>query len=264
MKKIVTLVVIITAVSATLSLCVYLFNKNDKTSILSDVLEKSVLPVQSILSRSGKMVNNLKNKDLYIEENKKLKNENGRLRYEIRKAEKLKNENLRLRELLGFSKTNNGLDLVACEIVGVSERNECVVYKIDKGTKDGIKINDVAILNYTLIGRIFATGENWAKILPIISPESAVGVISCESAVSAVAIGDEEFLKEGQLLLTHVSEKDKLIKGEQIESSGYGSIFPEGFLIGTVSKILKNGAIIDTNIDFNSISEVMIIRREQE
>lgn len=264
MKKTVTCVIIITAVGFAFSGIFYAFNKNGKESVLSDALEKATIPVQSILSRGENIVYNLKNKDSYMEENKKLKYENGRLRYEIRKAESLKKENLRLRGLLELSQNNRKFDMVACEVVGMSERNESIVYKINKGTKDGIKLNDVAILNYTLIGKIFAAGENWAKILPVISPESAVGVVSCESEVSAVAEGNEELLKGGQLILSHISEKDKLIKGEQIQTFGGGSLFPEGLLVGTVSEVLKNGAIIDTNIDFNSISEVMIIRRGQE
>ncbi len=264
MKKNITLVIVITAFCVAISGAFFAISKSGRENRLSLALEKAILPVQSMLTRAENVFHNLKNKDEYIEENKKLRNENGRLRYEIRRSENLKKENIRLRSLLELSQNNKEFDMVAAEIVGKSRSNGNLIFKINKGKQDGIKINDTAVLNYTLIGRVFTVGENWAKILPVTSPESSVGAISSESEVSAMAEGREKLIKEGKLLLSYISEKEKIISGEQIETSGGESIFPKGLLIGTVSEVLKNGAVIDTNIDFNSISEVMIIKRGQE
>ena len=261
MKKTVVYIVAIAVITGLLSV---VFISIGKESFFSERIENAIIPLQSFMSMTVNSVKSISKKEEFIEENKRLKLENGKLKYEIRNTESLKKENQRLREMLEFSKNNKEFSVVFSEVLGRYEDKNGITLKIDKGKNHGIKVNDTVALNYSLIGKISSVGENWAKLTPIVSQNSSVGVKAIQSEVFAVAEGKAELISEGKLCLFHISEKEKIILGEQIETSGKESIFPSGLLIGKVSEILKDGAIIDTNIDFNSISEVMIIKRRQE
>ncbi len=264
MKKPIAYIVLITAVCALFSGVIFTLKNKGRESLLTDGLEKAILPVQCFLTKTRNAVKNINKEDKHAEENKRLKYENGKLRYEVRKAESIKKENQLLRQMLEISKNNKEFDILFAEVVGRCESSNGPSFKINKGKKDGIKINDTVTVNYSLAGRVSAVGENWAKFMPVVSFKSSVGAVSVTSQIFAVAEGSAELLKDGKVYLFHISEKEKLVLGEQIETSGNESIFPKGLLIGTVSEVLKNGAILDTDIDFNSISEVMIIKRRQE
>ena len=115
MKKTVIYIVVIAVITALLSV---VFISIGKESFFSDKIENAIIPVQSFMSRTINSVKNISKKEEFIEENKRLKLENGKLRYEIRHTETLKKENQRLREMLEFSKNNNEFSVVFSEVLG--------------------------------------------------------------------------------------------------------------------------------------------------
>ena len=192
-----------------------------------------------MFSKAGRSVGGffeaLSNVYTYREVNERLKTEIDVLKQETRSIESLKQENERLRELLNFKETSTEYDMVGCEVIAKDAGNWFGTFKVDKGTSSGIQKDDVAVLRRALVGKVTEVGDNWAEITSIIEPESSVGALVTRTQDIAIAEGD----------------------------------YPKGLLIGTVSEILTdsakntNYAVVDTEVDFERIREVMVIKSKQ-
>lgn len=227
-------------------------------------------PVQSVFSKAGRSVGGffeaLSNVYTYREENERLKEEIDVLKQETRSIESLKQENERLRELLNFKETSTEYDMVGCEVIAKDAGNWFNTFKVDKGTNSGIQKDDVVVQRRALVGKVTEVGDDWAKVTSIIEPESAVGALVTRTQDIAVAEGDLTLSDRGKLKLSFIADSAGLVAGDSIETSGIGGVYPRGLLIGTVSEILTDSsnntsyAVVDTEVDFERIREVMVIK----
>ena len=229
-------------------------------------------PVQRMFSKAGKSVSSffetLSNAHTYREENERLKEELDILKQETRSVQSLKQENERLRALLDFKETSTEYDMVGCEVIAKDAGNWFHTFKVDKGSNSGIQVDDVVVQRRALVGKVTQVGTDWAQITSIIEPQSAVGALVTRTQDVAVAEGDLTLADQGKLKLSFLSDSAGLVVGDSVETSGIGGIYPRGFLIGSVSDIVSDSggdsyAIIDTEVDFERIREVMIILSDE-
>ncbi len=230
-------------------------------------------PVQSVFSKAGRSVGSffeaLSNVYSYREENERLKTEIDVLKQETRSIESLKQENERLRELLNFKETSTEYDMVGCEVIAKDAGNWFGTFKVDKGTSSGIHKDDVVVQRRALVGKVTEVGEDWAEITSIIEPESSVGALITRTQDIAIAEGDLALKDKGTLKLSFIADSAGLVAGDSIETSGIGGVYPRGLLIGTVSEILTDSskntayAVVETEVDFERIREVMVIKSKK-
>ena len=60
--------------------------------------------------------------------------------------------------------------------------------------------------------------------------------------------------------MSHIPKETKLLTGDEVVTSGEGSIFPKGLKVGRVSKISNEQTIIDTELNIYGIRELGIIK----
>lgn len=239
-------------------------------SASGSVVHTVLSPVQGFFSSVGDSVGgffgfigDMKN---FQQENLELKDEVAALSAKILELEGYKQENERLRQLLDFKTAETRWDMVGCEVIAKEPGNWFYSFTIDKGTNDGIKVNDAVTYGYGLVGKITEVGPDWAKVLTIIDVESSVGAIVTRTQSFAVCDGELSLADDGKCKLSFLSTDTSLVLGDSVVTSGLGGIYPEGILIGTVSDIKSDAmgysqyAVIDTAVDFEKIREVMVIR----
>ncbi len=195
----------------------------------------------------------------YKTENEALKEEVSFLEREIENIKGLKDENIRLRGLLDMKETNKNFNMVFCDVIATETKTKHPYIKVDKGENYKIKINDIAVLNYSLIGKVTKVGKSWAKISLITSPDFSVGVRLIRTGEYGVADAGEK-LSDNELYLSHIPKETKLLIGDEVVTSGEGSIFPKGLKVGRISKISNEQVVIDTELNIYSIRELGIIK----
>ncbi len=227
-------------------------------------------PVQNFFSYIGNGVGGffgfvIDMKDMQ-QENLELKDEVNSLSSKVRELESLGQENERLRQLLDFKESMAERDTVGCEVIAKDPGNWFYSFIIDKGSEDGISVNDTVISGAGLVGHVAEVGLGWSKVLSIIDVNSSVGALISRTQDFAIVDGDLSLADKGKCKLSYVTNDTSLVAGDTVVTSGLGGIYPEGLLIGTVSEIQSDPmgysqyAVIDTAVDFEKIREVLVIR----
>lgn len=204
------------------------------------------------------------NSGKYSEENKLLRADMAKYESVHSEMEKYKQENERLRALLEMKDTQTELSLQGASVIGIESDNWYNVISIDKGSSEGVKVNDVVTTPYGLVGTVFEVGTTWAKVREIIDVETSISAVCARTGDRGVLEGDYNLSPYGRCKLNYLPKDANVIVGDRIEISGTGSIYPAGVYIGKVVEIYEDDdgltltAIVQSEVKFNSLSEVLV------
>ena len=137
---------------------------------------------------------------------------------------------------------------------------------INKGSKDGIRVDNNVIAGKGLVGIVTEVGSNWATGRSIIDDSRNVSAMTVGTDDNCVVEVDLELIDEGKLRFTQLYDKeDKVTVGEQVVTSNISEKYVEGLFIGYVSDIqldtnnlTKSGTIV-TTVDFQHLKDVFVI-----
>ncbi len=182
----------------------------------------------------------------------------------------LEEEIEQLRDALDLNQTLTGYDVVNATVIN---RNKSYWYQtltIDKGKKDGLKKNMVAITKDGLIGKIQKVTNYSSEIKLItandINNKVSVSIATTSGETTAILSGYD---KDNNLVL--ISGVDSLVEikvGDVVTTSGLGGMFPRGIYIGEVETItndkygLSKTLGVRMNQNFNNIHYVTILKEE--
>ena len=203
-----------------------------------------------------------------------LKKENEELRSEIESLENeiadngvLREENEWLREFLDLRNKNPQFVLTDADIISHEAGSFSTVLTVNKGSVHGIKKNMPVITDGGVLGFVSEVGLDWAKVTSIIESVSKVGVYTDRTGVIGTVEGSPELHAEGKCLMSYDPDADIKV-GDRVYTSGTGSIYPGGLLIGKIVSVeadestRKLMAVVEPSVDFSSVEEltgVMII-----
>lgn len=242
----------------------------DSASASGNLIGTVLEPGQKLFSKIGNSIGGffgfVFDMKSFQEENIELKEQVAALSEQVRALEADKEENDRLRQLLELKSAEAERDTVGCEVIAKDPGNWFYSFTIDKGSDDGIAVDDTVISGHGLVGRISEVASGWAKVQSIIDADSSVGALISRTQDFAIADGDLTLADNGQCKLNYVTKDASLVLGDAVVTSGLGGVYPEGILIGTVSEIKSDSlgysqyAVLDTAVDFERIREVLVIR----
>lgn len=234
---------------------------------ISGVIGKLVSPVewvfQGIGGFFGNIGENIHSFRFQKEENTRMKKELESLKMENLKFNQVAIENVRLRETLQFKEANVDLTTIAAEVIGKDPGNWYEVFNINKGTKDGVNVNDAVIVGKGyIVGRIIEAGSNWSKFLALNDERSSVSVIVNRTRALGVVVGDN-----GDTVNAIMPYDADIIKGDELITSNY-STFPQGLFIGTVKDVIKDDKKlqklinIDPAANLTKLEEVFVVKKK--
>ena len=143
-----------------------------------DGLLEELLPCSRVFYSSGEFFKNTF-KSLYDLRNLKTENENlkeevEKLKEQNRQLIQMALENSRLRSILEFKDANTQFEYIGANVTGRDPGNWYDVYTINKGSKDGIQVNNAVIAGHGyLVGKVIEVGANYSKLMAIIDEKSA-------------------------------------------------------------------------------------------
>ena len=156
---------------------------------------------------------------------------------------------------------------VAARVIGRDASNWWKTIQIDRGTRDGVRENCPVLSADGLVGKTISVTKGEARVLLLVDPNCKVSALLQDSRQPGIVAGvDEKFASAPRCQMTFVNRDTKIKPGETIVTSGLGSVFPKGFLIGTVVRAQLNaqsGMYQDIEVkpaaDFQRLEEVIVI-----
>jgi rod shape-determining protein MreC len=193
------------------------------------------------------------------------------LEREIDKVYRLQKENEELRNLLSF-KEQFTQEFVGCNIISKDPGNLFEIFTIDRGSKDGISVNDPVVNSSGLVGRVSRVDLLSSKVISIIDAESSVSVRLSKTRDIVMLKGDAQLRTQGLCRLDYIPPDVDVAVGDKVETSGMSSLYPRGIIIGEVVEVIRNEgqfdyyAIVKPSVDFRRLEEVAVIKvtAEQE
>ena len=250
-----------------LILIVVFSNGESNVSFFENAASKLVMPIQNGLTY---LKNKISGNDTFFtdinkleEENEELKNRNSELEQSLRELENIKTENETLKEYLNLTEKYGEYKTMPAYVINKDISNYSKTIIINVGKNDGIEENMTVIADQGLVGHVISVTDTTAKVQTIIDTASSVSSIMSSTEESIVCKGTLDSTTE--LRAMYIPTDYNIIQGDSIETSGLGGIYPKGIHIGTVRQVeaTKNVtdryAIIDTAVDFDKLSTVLVI-----
>ncbi|QJD81796.1 rod shape-determining protein MreC [Cohnella herbarum] len=184
----------------------------------------------------------------------------------------LEAENKRLKEDLNFTEQQKNMDnyrYLIAQVVGTNSNPYEKTITINLGSKDGIKPEMAVRTVEGLVGMVSKV-KNFTSTVTLITnldPNSSRGTpVSATFLGKPDSFGILEYDDETKnLQMTKIDENDKPADGDKVITSGVGSLFPKGIIIGTVESSqvgdfgLTYTAIIKPATNFDHLREVFVV-----
>ncbi|MDO4339297.1 MAG: rod shape-determining protein MreC [Eubacteriales bacterium] len=237
---------------------------------LQDAAGILIVPFEKSISQIGLWLNGLRetfrDKQALIAENEELKAEIDSLTTENNELLLDQGELVRLQQLYDLDEEYSDYPKVAARIISKDPGNWYDTFMINKGTNDGIRVDNNVIAGKGLVGIVTEAGPSWATVRAIIDDSSSVSAMTVSTSDNCVVEGDLELIDEGKLRFNQLyDQEDKVTVGERIVTSNISEKYVEGLFIGYVSEVemdsnnlTKTGTIV-TPVDFLHLKDVFVI-----
>ena len=232
------------------------------------VLKVVSAPFNFIQDRAEEM---MEKNDLY-EKYKKLKNKEEQVDSVISQNENLQNEIDKLKETLDLNTVLS--DKVYLNATVIS-RNIGYWYDeitIDKGSKNGIEKGMAVVTPKGLIGQITKV-SNYSSTVKLLSNENMSDKISVKIKVEegyVYGLISKYDSKTNTYTVEGISENVDILKGANVVTTGMGTNFPSGLMVGKVKRVttdnfdLSKVVEVEAAVDFDDLDYVTILKRKTE
>ncbi|MFV0239271.1 MAG: rod shape-determining protein MreC [Lacrimispora sphenoides] len=202
-----------------------------------------------------------------LNENKEMKEIITQLTEENTRLQAEEFELKRLRQLYSLDQDYGQYTKVGARVIANDSSNWFQIFRIDKGSKDGIAPDMNVVAGGGLVGIVTDVGANYATVRSIIDDSSRVSGMAMQSGNSCIVAGDLTLFKEGRLRITNVLKESDVKDGDKIVTSNISSVFLPGILVGYASgitndtnNVTKSGYLIPA-AKFDSLQEVLVITK---
>jgi rod shape-determining protein MreC len=141
---------------------------------------------------------------------------------------------------------------VTATVIGVSPSIWYATVTIDKGSPDGVRVNDPVVNAEGLVGRVVEVVPDGAQVALI--TDSSMGVSARIGSSSATGIVQPKVGDPSELLLQYLPTNTQVTNGEPVVTSGTiapppdDSLYPPGIPIGQVTSVNEESAYKSVNV----------------
>ncbi len=226
-------------------------------------------PVQKLFSGIGEFVGRgfsyFTDFDDLKAENEALKKQVRDMEQTVRDAQLAIEENNRLHQQLGQPKRVRDLTTITSEVIARNPGDWATTLTLDKGTSHGVAEGNAVITEDGMVGYVNSVASNYCEVVTVVDVEMQCGALITRTRESAIAEGNYDLMAENLLRLSYLKEGADVVKGDTVETSGRGGVFPKGIMIGTIEEVLheENGisyyAEIKPFVDVDTVTSVSIV-----
>lgn len=197
-----------------------------------------------------------------LDENESLRARGRILHAKLQKMQVLQAENIRLRRLLGASRKLTDKVIVA-ELLSVDQNPYRQFIEINKGTGDGIEIDQAIIDDFGIMGQVTHINHYSSTIILISDPSHVIPVQFIRSGVRSIAYGNGN---TDHLELRFLPTTADIQIGDELVTSGLGGRFPADYPVATVVSVSENltqgfaSVLVAPKARLDSSREVLVIK----
>lgn len=152
------------------------------------------------------------------------------------------------------------LQTTGAEVIAAGVSPEFRTVTIDKGTSDGV-LADMAVLAPSgVVGRVTRPSARASLVQLLIDRSAAAGVLVERTRVQGIVVGQGD----GTLRMDYAPATGDVIPGDRLVTSGIDGLYPEGFLVGTVTSVTRGDGLYHViaarpAVDFSRLEEVLVV-----
>ncbi len=228
--------------------------------------------VQTLVSRPANYIagffENVKDLQNTYVENKELRSRLDELAQLKANVQTLSEENTELRDILDKKDSLSDYKQIQATVIGRNPDRWDELLIINKGSTDGIQRDMAVITSKGLIGKV-KSSRQFTSTIQLLSSTDATNRVSAEIVGAQTYYGQIEGFdaEKERLLLKKIPYEAKIEKGQLVQTSGMGGVFPAQLIIGEVEEVvpdefgLTQTAYVKPGANFYDIEHVMVIER---
>ena len=206
--------------------------------------------------------------DRLEKENEELREMVEKMREDIRSAEELEQINDWLFGYLELKKEHTDFTFEPATVTGTGSGNYKTVLTLDVGTDNGVDVGMTVVTPDGIVGHIVEAGSAWSKAVTLVESGSAVGAQVERTGETGLVEGDFHLASDGMCKITYLAADSDIREGDRIMTTGTGSVYPGGLVIGYVESVETDPlsrtkiAYINAAADLTSLKneKVMVIK----
>jgi rod shape-determining protein MreC len=193
------------------------------------------------------------------EENRRLRDEVGRLRLENIFLHNELNTADRAKALQVFQQHTQS-KMLAANVISVSAGSNAKAVFVNRGSAEGVMRGMAVVTPEGIVGKVIAAYPTAAQVLLVTDPEFSAGVVSQKTGSHGILKGQGN---NPLCKVDYVPFEDKIEPGEWFYTSGDDRVFPRGFPVGVV-KVVRPGApfkevLVEPSGVQHGVQDVLII-----
>lgn len=203
--------------------------------------------------------------------NRKAARENDDLRVQLAsakrdliRAEETRRENHRLLGLLNLLDRSHDIRYLPAKVVGNSPSPLFKSIRIDVGTDDGVQRGMGIAADAGVVGRVVAADRHYSDVMLLSDASSSIDVFIARSRARGRlrGVGDASGYKSR---IDYLVRSANVEVGDEVMTTGAGTVFPKGLLIGwvvSVNKIehgLYQEVRVESVVPLGALDEVMVV-----
>lgn len=236
---------------------------------LSWIADYSIVPMQKGLNSVGMWMGDVSDNFATLqevkEENKRLNEKVAQLTVENNQLQQNTATLKRYEELFKMDQNTADYPKIGARVVASDNSNWFHRFTIDKGSKDGIKVDMNVLSGAGLVGIVTEVFPNSAVVSSVIDDKNVSAMI-LTTFDKCIVSGDMELINEGLIRFEQLANNENEVPiGEQVVTSNISDKYLQGLLIGYVSDIAvdsnnltRSGYIVPAT-DFRELQEVLVI-----
>ena len=234
-----------------------------------ELLASALVPVQKLGRLITGGLDSVRRRTVAVDdilaENDALREELTRLREELVDYNDMKAENELYRDYYQIADTYRDYALASAFVIGRDPLEKYYSFTIDRGSRDGIEVDDVVIIPEGVVGRVFSVSRNYAEVLTLLDPAVSMGSCISRTRDIGLAEGDAMLAQDGRLRMSYLPRETLVTASDLVVTTGLGGVFPAGLIVGTVEDVRAESsgksmyAVIRPAVDVASITSVFVI-----
>ena len=208
--------------------------------------------------------------DELVEENTRLREEVSSLQTKLYDSAEVEVMYNWMSDFLEMKMAHNDFQFLAATVTGRESGNYSKILTLDVGSGAGVTVGMPIITADGIVGQVTEVGYNWSKVTTIVEANSSVGAYVEKTKDAGICSGSFALSADGMVEMLYLPDDAEVEVGDRVLSTGYGSIYPRGLVVGYVAELSLNdysrslGVKVKTAVNLSEVTNVMVITKFEQ